>query len=105
MSDYTYLKKLERLTLSFAGCGVTTITINSGGGKRARQMADKIGAKRLRIDRGPPLSAAKLQSLLFRDRVGSRCSEGSAQPSPIGPIPFEYSRKFKKDAPHQDGAN
>jgi peroxiredoxin len=67
----TYLKELERLTLSFAERGVTTIAISSDGEKRARQMADKIGAERLRIGYGLPLSVAKLWGLYISKSRGS----------------------------------
>ncbi len=54
-----YLKELERLTPAFAERGVATIAISSDGEPRARQMAEKIGAKSLRIAYGLKLSDAR----------------------------------------------
>jgi peroxiredoxin len=54
-----YLKELERLTPVFAERGVTTVAISSDGEARARQMAEKIGARNLRIGYGFELAAAR----------------------------------------------
>ncbi len=54
-----YLKELERLTPAFAERGVATIAISSDGEPRASQMAEKIGAKSLRIAYGLKLSDAR----------------------------------------------
>lgn len=54
-----YLKELERLTPAFAQRGVETIAISSDGEVRARQMAEKIAAKNLRVGYGLELRAAR----------------------------------------------
>ena len=54
-----YLKELERLTPAFAERGVETIAISSDGEVRARQMAEKIAAKNLRVGYGLELSTAR----------------------------------------------
>ncbi|RUU59828.1 peroxiredoxin-like family protein [Mesorhizobium sp. M2C.T.Ca.TU.002.02.1.1] len=54
-----YLKELERLTPAFAQRGVETIAVSSDGEARARQMAEKIAAKNLRVGYGLELSAAR----------------------------------------------
>jgi peroxiredoxin len=54
-----YLKELERLTRAFAERGVTTIAISSDEEARARQMAEKIAAKELRVGYGLELNAAR----------------------------------------------
>lgn len=54
-----YLKELERLTPAFAERGVETIAISSDVEARARQMAEKVGAKNLRVGYGLELSAAR----------------------------------------------
>lgn len=54
-----YLKELERLTPAFAERGVETIAISSDGEVRARQMAEKIAAKNLRVGYGFELSTAR----------------------------------------------
>ena len=45
----TYLTELEKRTADFAERGVKTVAISSDGQERARAMAEKIGAKDLRI--------------------------------------------------------
>lgn len=54
-----YLKELERLTPAFAQRGVETIAVSSDREARARQMAEKIAAKNLRVGYGLELSAAR----------------------------------------------
>ena len=54
-----YLKELERLTPAFAERGVGTVAISSDVEARARQMAEKIAAKNLRVGYGFELSAAR----------------------------------------------
>jgi peroxiredoxin len=54
-----YLKELERLTPAFTERGVGTIAISSDGETRARQMAEKIAAKSLRIGYGLELNGAR----------------------------------------------
>ncbi|MEO0993715.1 MAG: peroxiredoxin-like family protein [Pseudomonadota bacterium] len=55
----TYLTELEKRTADFAERGVTTVAVSSDGEDRAQQMADKIGAKGLRIAYDLPLTVAK----------------------------------------------
>ncbi|MEO0623063.1 MAG: peroxiredoxin-like family protein [Pseudomonadota bacterium] len=55
----TYLTELEKRTADFAERGVTTVAVSSDGEDRAQQMADKIGAKGLRIAYDLPLPVAK----------------------------------------------
>ncbi len=45
----TYLKELEARVEDFAKRGVKTIAVSPDGEERARAMADKIGAEKLRI--------------------------------------------------------
>lgn len=54
-----YLRELERLESEFAERGVTVIAISSDDEERARQMAQKIGAERLRIGYGLSLAKAR----------------------------------------------
>ena len=54
-----YLRELERLTPEFAERGVKTIAISSDSEDRANEMAEKIGASKLRIGYGLSLSVAK----------------------------------------------
>jgi len=54
-----YLTELEKQTPAFAERGVETIAISSDEQDRAQQMADKIGADKLRFGYGLPLSVAR----------------------------------------------
>lgn len=54
-----YLKELERLTPAFEQRGVSTIAISTDDESRASEMARKVGAQRLRIGYGLPLSVAR----------------------------------------------
>lgn len=54
-----YLKELERLIPEFENRGVKAIALSSDDRDRAQAMADKIGAEKLRIGYGLPLSVAK----------------------------------------------
>lgn len=54
-----YLKELERLTPEFEKRGAKPIAISSDGRERAQAMADKIGASKLRMGYGLPLSRAR----------------------------------------------
>ena len=54
-----YLTELEKQTPAFAERGVETIAISSDTQERAQQMADKIGADKLRFGYGLPLSVAR----------------------------------------------
>ena len=55
----TYLKELERLADDFAERGVNVIAISSDAEDRARMMADKIKASKLRFGYDLPLSVAR----------------------------------------------
>lgn len=54
-----YLTDLERLVPDFEQRGVRPIAISSDGEERARDMAKKIGAQRLRFGHGLPLAVAR----------------------------------------------
>lgn len=54
-----YLAELERLVPEFEQRGVRVIAISSDGEERARTMAKKVGAGRLRFGYGLPLSVAR----------------------------------------------
>jgi len=54
-----YLTELERLVPEFEQRGVRAIAVSSDGEERAREMAKKIGAQRLRFGYGLALSAAR----------------------------------------------
>ncbi len=66
-----YLKELERLTPEFEERGVKTIAISSDGKERAQQMAENIGASKLRIGYDLPLSAAKEWGLYISTSRGT----------------------------------
>jgi peroxiredoxin len=74
-----YLKELDRLTPEFAARGVTTVAISSDGQERARQMADKIQAKNLRIGYGLDLSDARTWGLYISTSRG-KTSIGIEEP-------------------------
>jgi peroxiredoxin len=76
----SYLRELERMTPSFAQRGVSTIAISSDGEERARQMADKISAARLRVGYGLPLSMARLWGLYVSASRG-KTSIGIEEPA------------------------
>jgi peroxiredoxin len=65
-----YLKELERLTPAFAERGVGTIAISSDGETRARQMAEKIAAKSLRVGYSLELSGARKWGLYISTSRG-----------------------------------
>ncbi|MBQ8104534.1 MAG: AhpC/TSA family protein [Afipia sp.] len=75
-----YLKELERLTPEFAVRGVTTVAISSDGAERARQMADKIQTKNLRVGYGLRLSDARNWGLYISTSRG-KTSIGIEEPS------------------------
>jgi peroxiredoxin len=54
-----YLSELERLVPDFEQRGVRPIAISSDGEERAREMAKKIGAQRLRFGYALPLPVAR----------------------------------------------
>lgn len=74
-----YLKELERLSASFAERGVSTIAISSDEIGRARQMADKVAAKSLRIGYGLPLAVARKWGLYISASRG-KTSLGIEEP-------------------------
>lgn len=74
-----YLKELDRLTPEFAGRGVATIAISSDGQDRARQMADKIQARNLRIGYGLGLGDARAWGLYISASRG-KTSIGIEEP-------------------------
>lgn len=66
-----YLKELERLTPEFEDRGVKTIAISSDDRDRAKGMAEKIGAEKLRIGYGLPLPVAKQWGLSISTSRGT----------------------------------
>ena len=74
-----YLKDLERLIPEFEKRGVTTIALSSDGHERAAEMAEKIGAERLRIGYGLPLSVARDWGLFISTSRG-KTSAGIEEP-------------------------
>lgn len=66
-----YLKELEAQTEAFAERGVTTVAVSSDGEDRARQMAEKIGARRLRFAHGLPLAEAREWGLYISTSRGT----------------------------------
>lgn len=75
-----YLNELERLTPAFAQRGVETIAISTDGEDRARQMAEKVAAKDLRIGYGLELRAAREWGLYISASRG-KSSIGIEEPS------------------------
>jgi len=75
-----YLKELERLTPAFAERGVGTIAISSDGETRAREMAEKIAAKNLRVGYGLELSRAREWGLYISASRG-KSSIGIEEPA------------------------
>ena len=76
----SYLKELERLTPAFAERGVATIAISSDDEARARAMADKIGAAKLRIGHGLSLADARKWGLYISASRG-KTSIGIDEPA------------------------
>lgn len=75
-----YLKELERQTAAFAQRGVTTIAISSDDEARARAMAEKVGAKDLRIGYGLALADARKWGLYISSSRG-KTSIGIEEPA------------------------
>ena len=75
-----YLKELERLTPAFAERGVTTIAVSADDQERARSMAEKTGARGLRIGYGLSLNAAKAWGLYISTSRG-KTSLGIEEPA------------------------
>ena len=67
----TYLTELEKLTSDFAERGVTTIAVSSDGEDRAKDMAEKISAKDLRVGYGLSLATAKEWGLYISAGIGT----------------------------------
>jgi peroxiredoxin len=65
-----YLTELEKQTPEFAERGVETIAISSDARDRAEQMAEKVGADRLRFGYGLPLSVAREWGLFISTSRG-----------------------------------
>jgi peroxiredoxin len=76
-----YLKELERLTPAFAERGVETVAISSDGEARARQMAEKIAAKNLRVGYGLELRAAREWGLYISASRGKSSIEIEEPPT------------------------
>jgi len=76
----TYLTELEKRTPDFAKRGVKTIAVSSDGEDRARAMADKIGAKELRIAYDLSLSTAREWGLYISTSRG-KTSIGIEEPA------------------------
>jgi peroxiredoxin len=74
-----YLKELERLIPEFEQRGVKTIAISADTRDRAQAMAEKIGAKSLRIGFGLPLSEARAWGLFISTSRG-KTSIGIEEP-------------------------
>lgn len=76
----TYLTELEKLTPAFAERGVATLAVSSDGQERAAEMAEKIGAKNLRV--GHDLSLAKAREWgLFISTSRGTTSIGIEEPA------------------------
>lgn len=75
-----YLKDLERLTPAFGERGVKTIAISSDTEERAHAMADKIGARQLRMGHGLPLAEARRWGLYISAGRG-KTSIGIEEPA------------------------
>ena len=76
----TYLTELEKLTAEFAARGVKTVAISSDGEERAREMAEKIKAKDLRVAYDLSLPKAKEWGLYISTSRG-KTSIGIEEPA------------------------
>ncbi|WP_457389313.1 peroxiredoxin-like family protein [Roseateles sp. P5_E1] len=76
----TYLRELESKMEAFNERGVGVIAISSDGEDRARQMADKIGANKLRIGYGLDLRVARAWGLYVSSSRG-KTSIGIEEPA------------------------
>jgi len=74
-----YLKELERLTPKFAERGLKTVAISADGEERAGAMAEKVGAKALRIAYDLPLTQARDWGLYISTSRG-KTSVGIEEP-------------------------
>ena len=75
-----YLSDLEEHVEKFAGHGVGTIAVSSDTEERAREMANKIEAKSLRIAYGLPLTDARDWGLYISSSTG-KTSIGIEEPA------------------------
>ncbi|WP_300037345.1 peroxiredoxin-like family protein [uncultured Roseobacter sp.] len=76
----TYLAELEKRTADFAERGVKTIAVSSDGEERAREMADKTGAKELRLAYDLSLAKAREYGLYISTSRG-KTSIGIEEPA------------------------
>jgi len=74
-----YLKELERLVPDFESRGVKVIAVSSDEEDRAKQMAEKVGASKLRFGYDLPLSVAREWGLLISTSRG-KTSTGFVEP-------------------------
>ncbi len=75
-----YLRELESKVEAFAERGVGVLALSSDGEDRARQMAEKIGASRLRMGYGLSLAAARTWGLYLSTSRG-KTSIGLEEPA------------------------
>ena len=75
-----YLTELEAQTPEFAKRGVTTVAVSSDDAERGQAMAEKIGAKALRVAYGLPLATAKEWGLYISTSRG-KTSIGIEEPA------------------------
>ena len=75
-----YLTELEKQTAAFAERGVSTIAVSSDNQQRAQEMADKIGAKALRMAYDLPLRIAREWGLYISTSRG-KTSIGIEEPA------------------------
>ncbi len=75
-----YLKELDRLIPEFAARGVSAIAVSTDTQERARQMADKIEAKNLRVGYSLTLSDARKWGLYISASRG-KTSLGIEEPA------------------------
>lgn len=75
-----YLLELERLAPEFASRGVQVIAVSSDGEDRARQMAEKVGAKAVKFGYGLSLKSARQWGLYISASRG-KTSIGIDEPA------------------------
>ncbi len=75
----TYLGELEKMTSEFAARGVSTVAVSSDTEERGKDMAEKVGAKDLRVGYGLSLSLAKEWGLYVSAGIG-KTSIGIEEP-------------------------
>jgi peroxiredoxin len=76
----TYLRELDAKVEEFAQRGVNVLALSSDGEERARQMAEKIGASKLRIGYDLPLTVARDWGLYVSQSRG-KTSIGIEEPA------------------------